>query len=180
MESEKSQQTDRKINIGCITTIVILLTFITVFIVIQIRDLYPDASLFVADESDSFDVARAFAYSLSLNKMDGMKSYLAREKWEFVNLWTEIHKPISKKCHYLWDPDLRGMAVGGSDSTDSISISLYYIYDCLDYGYKFEINMLRLKLVDKKWQIVGWEKICEQRDEDLMCLDSDATVWRSE
>ena len=180
MESQKNSHKDRIARIGCITSIVIPLVAIVLFIAVQFYNLHPDRDLFVADQSHSFDVAYAFAHSLSINSMDEMKSYLAEEKWSFLNGWINVHEPISKMCHFPWDPDLRGIGVGGSKTPDSISISMHFIYDCPNYGYKFEFRSLELKLIDEKWQITNWEKICEQKGNTKMCLNDDSLVWQPE
>jgi len=170
MESESlaNQHIKRTLRLGCIA---IPLVIIIACVVSQIQHLYPPKNVFLVDKNEPYDVALAFAYSLPYNKINEMKSYVAQEKWEFLDNWTKIHSPISKKCRYPWDPDFHGaMMVGGNDVGGSSSVSLFYTYDCPNYSYWFNFSGLELKLLDGKWQIVDWEEICEERDGVRRCF----------
>ena len=181
LESDRAQRSNRLVKIGCISLVALSLLAIVVFIVYLVQRRYPPRGIFLADENDPSDVALAFAYSLPFNKMTEMKSYIVQEKWEFVEKWPEIHQPISKECLYPSDPDFQNtMMLGPVDNGGSSSVSLFYAYDCPDYGYWFDLGGLELKLIDGKWQIIRWEKICEERGVVRRCLGNDTFVWRSE
>ena len=180
MERESAQRSSRLVKVGCMILIAVPLLAIMVFIIKQFQNQYPPKDVFLADENDPSDVALAFAYSLPLNKMTEMKSYIVQEKWEFVEKWSDIHEPISNECRYPWDPDFQNtMIFGGMNKGSSSSVSLFYTYDCPGYGYWFDLSQLELKLIDGKWQIIRWEEICEKRSGRRRCLDSDSFVWHS-
>jgi hypothetical protein len=179
LESDKAQRAGRLVKVGCIILLAVSLVAIVIVIASLVRNLYPSKGIFLADENDPADVALAFAYSLPLNKMAEMKSYIVQEKWKFVETWPEIHEPIPKECRYDWDPDFQStMMFGGVDNGGSSSVSLFYNYDCPEYWYGFYVSGLELKLIDGKWQIVRWEEICEERGSGRRCLDSNSFVWR--
>lgn len=170
-ESLKNQRNERIVKTGCTILIALPLVAIFVFITLLILSIFPPRNIFLADKNEPSDVALAFAYSLPFNKMDEMKSYVVQEKWEFLDNWSEIHAPISKKCRYPWDPDFQNtMMFGGVDHGGSSSVSLFYTYNCPEYGYWFDLSELELKLINGKWQIVDWEEICEERGGGRRCF----------
>jgi hypothetical protein len=180
LESSKAQRSNRLVKVSCVILVAVPFLAIAVFIIILIQSRYPPRGIFLANQNDPADVALAFAYSLPRNEMAEMKSYIVQEKWDFIEMWTEIHQPISNKCIYPWDPDFQNtMMFGGVDNGGSPSVSLFYTYDCPEYGYWFDLSGLELKLIDGKWKIISWEEICEERGSGRRCLDSDSFVWRS-
>ena len=116
---------------------------------------YPSKDVFIADIDDPADVAEAFSYSLPFNRLEGMESYVIREKWDFIENWSATHLPISEKCHYPGDPDFQGHFLGGGNDRGGVSTAyISYSYDCPEYYYSFVAD-LELELIDNKWQVVG-------------------------
>lgn len=121
---------------------------------------------FKANPNDAYDTVEAFAYSLAYNKLDDTKSYVAPDKWTFIDSWSNRHRAISPFCHYPSDPDDGPFWMGGfDDGTHMTSIYFHFSKDCPDYFYTFRISV-DLKIVDSKWQVIDWSELCERTTEE--------------
>lgn len=122
--------------------------------------------MFKANPNDADDTIAAFAYSLAFNKLDGTKSYVAPDKWPFLDSWPTHHDAIPLDCKYPSDPDDGPFWIGGwDDGTHTTSVSFRFSLDCPDYFYSFHIDG-DLKRVDNKWQVVDWSELCERTTEE--------------
>jgi len=114
-----------------------------------------------ANTNDTFDTAIAFAYALAYNQLDEAKSYVAPNKWAFIESWPTRHLTISHQCKDDADPDLGPSATGGSES-----MTLFLVQDCPDYFYMLTVAEIVFKRVDNKWQVSDWSEICEKTKEE--------------
>jgi hypothetical protein len=123
-------------------------------------------STFKANPNNAYDTVQAFAYSLAYNKLDGLKLYVSEDKWAFIDDWSKHHQAISSDCKSPSDPDDGPFWMGGfDDSTQKMSVHFTFYEDCPDYFYMFRINA-DLKRIDNKWQVVGWNELCERVGEE--------------
>ena len=123
---------------------------------------------FTANPNNAEDTVEAFAYSLAYNRLDGVKAYVAEDKWTFIDSWANDHEAISLDCKEPGDPDLGPFWVSSfDDSIQMLSISFAFQQNCPEYFYRFNISGVALKDVDSKWQIFDWVEICEETTERI-------------
>lgn len=125
-------------------------------------------SRFIANQSDAADTTQAFAYSLAYNKLDNVKTYVAEDKWGFIDSWTLNHEAVSTECKdwdHPWEPGM----VGVCDPESNICSVAYWIdYNCPEYSYTFMVDA-NLEFRNKKWEITSWTDICETKGEVEKC-----------
>jgi len=59
---------------------------------------------FKANPNNADDTVEAFAYSLAYNRLDGVKGYVAEDKWTFIDAWgtiTQLYPWIAKSLMIL-------------------------------------------------------------------------------
>jgi hypothetical protein len=127
-------------------------------------------SRFVAIRSNPFDTAQAFAYSLAYNRLDTVKTYVAKDKWDFIDSWGSTHEAISSECKNWDNPS--GVEFAGSPGIDGKTyIATYWIFhDCPEYGYALTVS-IELKLSDNGWEITNWTEICETKGAEEKCYE---------
>lgn len=56
------------------------------------------------------------------------------------------------------------MSIGSYDEiANKHSINSYFNMECPDYYYTFSVEGVVVEQIDNKWQIIDWEKICEEK-----------------
>jgi hypothetical protein len=130
--------------------------------------LQANGSEFEANPHSSEDTVQAFVYSLAYNKLDHIRSYVSRDKWEFIDSWSTLHIPVSPDCKAPRDIDLGPVTMIGYDSNNQshLNYSFFFNRDCPNYYYTFSVGGVLVDLVNNKWQISGWDQICEETIEE--------------
>lgn len=149
------------LDLAIVSMAVLLLISLCVF-VFQV----PYWPKFKANPNNADDTVEAFAYSLAYNRLDGVKEYVAEDKWTFLDAWSKDHPAIPVDCKEPDDPDPGSFWVSSFDESRQMhSISFAFRQDCPEYFYTFSISKVALKRVDHKWTIFDWVEICEETTE---------------
>jgi hypothetical protein len=161
MLTKKPSKKSSWLNFAIVATALLLVFLLCVF-VFQV----PYWPALVANPADANDTVEAFAYSLAYNKLDGVKSYVAEDKWSFIDSWSTHHQAIPQSCNYPSDPDDGPFWMSSfDDGTQTRLIYFSFSQDCPNYFYVFRISA-DLKQVDNRWQVIGWSELCERTTEE--------------
>lgn len=119
------------------------------------------------DRSDCDDVLEGFAKSMRQNKMEAAKSFASPEQWDRIAIWMAGREGVD--CSFSLEPDHNQWWWGLAPCVDQQDMK------CGDFGfmcsynggvYHLSIRNVVLQKDSNRCMVVGWDKICETRDED--------------
>jgi hypothetical protein len=123
---------------------------------------------------------RQFAEALLSADVENAKLLSSPVKWDEIDEWVQNHPPIG--CTAAGINSARDSSIplefsGGSwfsfgnydEYTNKWLINVEYDCKVQNINYCFEITDASVERVNEKWQVIGWDAICEKNDNSDLC-----------
>jgi len=168
MTIENQNGTSRKSSSKRILWAVLVLMVVVLSIIIfRLFTFQDEDTRFIVDLNNPENMVSTFAYSLAYNKLDNVRSYISKEKVDFIEFWSEHHHIDISKCKIPHDLDLSPVMMRSYDETiEAFRISFFFHRDCANYFYSFHVSDVVVERIGNKWQISDWKEICESTTEE--------------